>query len=113
MINKLFVAGLAYSVSDQQLQELFSELGKVVSAKVISDKYTGQSKGFGFVEMETVEEAKLAMDKLDNTNFEGRTINVKEAKPLEPRDRSFNNNDNRNRNSDNRDRKDSNRRNRW
>jgi RNA recognition motif-containing protein len=110
MINKLFVAGLAYSVSDQQLQELFTEVGKVVSAKVITDKYTGQSKGFGFVEMETVEEAKFAMDKLNNANFEGRTIIVKEAKPQEPRNKSF---DNRNKNSDNRNRKDTDRRNRW
>jgi RNA recognition motif-containing protein len=110
MVNKLFVAGLAYSVSDGQLQELFAEIGKVVSAKVITDKYTGQSKGFGFVEMATVEEAKLAMDKLNNASYEGRNIIVKEAKPQEPRERSF---DNRNKNFDNKNKKDTNKRNRW
>ena len=91
MINKLFIAGLNYSVTDQQLQELFADMGKVVSAKVITDKYTGQSKGFGFVEMSTPDEAKHAMDKLNNADFAGRTIIVKEAKPQEDRPRSFDN----------------------
>lgn len=85
MTNKLFVAGLPYSITDSQLEEHFSKIGNVVSAKVITDKYTGQSKGFGFVEMDTPEMAEKAMKELDGTNFEGRTIIVKEAKPQESR----------------------------
>src|SRR5579884_2818754 len=98
MINKLFVAGLAYSATDQQLQELFAQVGSVQSAKVITDKYSGQSKGFGFVEMSTEEEAKLAMDKLNNTDFQGRNIVVKEARPQEDRSRNFDKRDNNRRN---------------
>ena len=81
MRNKLFVGGLDYSVTDSQLEELFATFGKVLSAKVIVDKYTGQGKGFGFVEMETEELAKMAMNKLDGTQLAGRIIAVKEAKP--------------------------------
>lgn len=90
MSNKLFVAGLPYSLTDSQLEEHFSKAGHVLSAKVITDRYSGQSKGFGFVEMETEEEAKKAMKELDNTNLEGRTIIVKEAKPREDRGNSRN-----------------------
>lgn len=89
MTNKLFVAGLSYSATDSELEKLFSQFGKVLSAKIISDKYTGQSKGFGFVEMSTEEEAKLAMDKLNNTQFLERTIIVKEARPREDRGGGF------------------------
>lgn len=85
MTNKLFVAGISYSITDAQLEEFFSKAGKVLSAKVITDKYTGQSKGFGFVEMSTEEEAKKAMAELNNATFEGRTIVVKEARPQENR----------------------------
>lgn len=102
MTNKLFVAGLPYSITDAQLEEHFSKLGQVISAKVITDRYSGQSKGFGFVEMGTEEEAKKAMDQLDGTDFEGRKIIVKEAKPQEDRGNSRNFNDNNN-----------NRKNRW
>lgn len=85
MTNKLFVGGLDYSVTDAQLEEYFATMGKVVSAKVIVDRYTNQGKGFGFVEMSTVEEAKIAMDKLNGTQLAGRSIAVKEAKPQEDR----------------------------
>ncbi len=85
MSNKLFVGGLAYSVTDSQLQEYFSQAGSVVSAKVITDRYSGQGKGFGFVEMASEEEAKKAMDTLNNTMFSNRTIVVKEAIPQEDR----------------------------
>lgn len=101
MINKLFIAGLSYNITDQQLQEYFARIGKVLSAKIIIDKYTGQSRGFGFVEMGTAEEAKLAMDKLNNSDFDGRSIIVKEAKPQENGGRSF---DNRNSNDTKRNR---------
>lgn len=89
MTNKLFVAGLSYSATDSAVEQLFSEYGKVLSAKVIMDKYTGQGKGFGFVEMSTPEEAKLAMDKLNNSQFLERTLVVKEAKPQENRTGGF------------------------
>jgi cold-inducible RNA-binding protein len=85
MTNKLFVGSLDYSVTDSQLEEYFKSVGKVLSAKVIVDRYTGQGKGFGFVEMSTEEEAKTAMDKLNGTELAGRTIAVKEAKPQEDR----------------------------
>lgn len=90
MTNKLFVAGLPYSLTDSKLEEYFSKVGKVLSAKVIIDKYSGQSKGFGFVEMETEEEAKKAIKELGNTTLDGRTIIVKEAKPREDRANSIN-----------------------
>ncbi len=85
MTNKLFVGGLAYEVTDAQLQDYFATIGTVLSAKVITDRATGQGKGFGFVEMKNDEEAKLAMDKLNNTMLANRTIVVKEAKPQEDR----------------------------
>lgn len=93
MTNRLFVGSLAYSVTDQQLQDHFAKAGTVVSAKVIIDRYSGQSKGFGFVEMTTVEEAEKAMKELDGSELSGRNIAVKEAKPQEDRsNRSFDNN---------------------
>ena len=83
--KKLYVGGLPYAVNEDQLRELFSEHGTVESATVISDRMTGRSKGFGFVEMSNQEEAQTAMDKLNNTQLEGRSITVNEAKPREPR----------------------------
>lgn len=85
MTNKLFVGSLDYSTTDSQLEEHFATIGKVLSAKVIVDRYTGQGKGFGFVEMETPEVAKEAMEKLDGSQLIGRSIAVKEAKPQERR----------------------------
>lgn len=81
MTNKLFVGGLDYATTDSQLEEHFGSIGKVLSAKVIVDKYTGQGKGFGFVEMESEKDAKAAMDKLNGSSINGRAIAVKEAKP--------------------------------
>jgi RNA recognition motif-containing protein len=85
MTNKLFIGSLDYSTTDSQLEEHFSSIGKVISAKVIVDRYTGQGKGFGFVEMETPEVAKEAMDKLNGSQINGRPIVVNEAKPQERR----------------------------
>ncbi len=85
MSKKLFVGRLAYETTNEQLQELFAQVGTVVSAQVIIDKFTGQGKGFGFVEMATEEEAKAAMDKLNNYSLNGRTIVVSEARPMEDR----------------------------
>jgi len=82
MKNKLFIGSLEYQTTDQQLEEHFSQAGKVLSAKVIIDRNTGQGKGFGFVEMSTEEEAKKAMSTLDGSQLNGRAIAVKEAKPM-------------------------------
>ena len=81
MTNKLFIGSLEYSTTDSQLEEHFSKIGKVLSAKVIVDRDTGVGKGFGFVEMETPEAAKEAMNKLNGTELNGRSIAVKEATP--------------------------------
>lgn len=87
MSSKLYVGGLPYSVTDGQLEEIFSEHGSVQSARVISDKFTGQSRGFGFVEMGSSEEAQKAMGALNGTQLEGRTLVVNEARPQENRPR--------------------------
>ena len=83
--NKLYVGGLPYSVTEDRLEELFTEHGTVESARVITDKFTGRSRGFGFVEMSSQEEAQAAIDKLNGTDLEGRSLTVNEAKPREPR----------------------------
>lgn len=90
MATKLFVGSLAYGVTDEQLEEFFKAAGNVVSAKVIIDRDTGRSKGFGFVEMGSEEEAKAAVDTLNGKELEGREIAVNEARPQQPREnRSF------------------------
>ncbi len=83
--NKLYVGGLPYSITEDRLEELFAEHGTVESARVITDKFTGRSRGFGFVEMSSQEEAQVAIDKLNGTDLEGRSLTVNEAKPREPR----------------------------
>ncbi len=85
MGKKLFVGGLPYETNDAQLKELFGACGSVVSAKVIIDKATNRSKGFGFVEMTTDEQAKAALEKLNNFTLGTRRIMVNEARPMEPR----------------------------
>jgi len=85
MGSKIYVGGLPYSATDQQLSDLFAPHGTVESARVITDKFTGQSRGFGFVEMSTAEEAKAAITALNATQMDGRTLTVNEAKPQEPR----------------------------
>lgn len=77
----LYVANLSYNVSDQDLNELFSAFGNVTSAKVINDRETGRSRGFGFVEMSSKEEGNKAIAELNNTNFQGKAISVSEARP--------------------------------
>ncbi len=83
--KKLYVGGLPYSVTEGTLREIFSAHGTVESATVIMDRMTSRSKGFGFVEMGSQEEAQAAIDKLNGTDLEGRNITVNEAKPREPR----------------------------
>jgi len=85
MATKLFVGSLPWAINDQSLEDLFKEFGTVASAKVIMDRETGRSKGFGFVEFDDDAAAKAAMDKLNNSDIQGRTIVVSEARPLEPR----------------------------
>jgi RNA recognition motif-containing protein len=86
MGNKLYVGGLPYSVTEGQLQEIFSAHGTVESANVIADKFTGQSRGFGFVEMSSNGEAQKAIESLNGTQLDGRTLTVNEAKPMARRD---------------------------
>lgn len=83
MPSKLYVGNLGYSVTNDDLQELFSQAGKVESVAVISDKFSGQSKGFGFVEMSSKDEATKAIQTFDGTELKGRNIKVNEAKPRE------------------------------
>jgi RNA recognition motif-containing protein len=85
MGSKLYVGGLPYATTESQLTTLFAAHGTVESARVIADKFTGQSRGFGFVEMSTSEEAQAAITALNGTELEGRSLTVNEAKPQEPR----------------------------
>ncbi len=81
----IFVSNLSFQVSDQDLQEMFAEYGEVASAKVITDKYTGKSRGFGFVEMPEDTAAKQAIQELNNAEVDGRNISVSVARPREER----------------------------
>ena len=81
----IHVSNLSFNVTDEDLKDFFAEYGEVTSAKVIMDKYTGKSRGFGFVEMPDDEAAKKAISELDNGVVEGRSIRVSEARPREDR----------------------------
>ncbi|MGH7834657.1 MAG: RNA recognition motif domain-containing protein [Candidatus Binatia bacterium] len=85
MSSKLFVGGLPFSTTDGQLEEIFSAHGTVESSRVISDKLTGRSRGFGFVEMASSDEAQKAITALNGSQLEGRTLTVNEARPQENR----------------------------
>jgi RNA recognition motif-containing protein len=85
MGKKLYVGNLPFSINDQSLGDIFAQIGQVVSAKVIMDRDTGRSKGFGFVEMSTDEEAQKAIAQYDGGELEGRQLRVNEARPMEPR----------------------------
>ncbi len=89
MNTKLYVGNLDYAVTDDQLNDLFSQIGKVVSATVITDKYSGRSKGFGFVEISDEKEAEKAIKELNEKEFQGRKIIVNEARPRRPRSGGF------------------------
>ena len=77
----IYVGNLNYNAVEDELQELFENYGKVNSVKIITDKYSGKSKGFGFIEMDIEDEAKAAISELNNTDFKGRNIVVNEARP--------------------------------
>jgi RNA recognition motif-containing protein len=81
--KKLFVGSLPWSINDEGLKQVFTPFGKVVSATVVSDRRSGRSKGFGFVEMENDSEAKAAIEALNGSELDGRNIVVNEAKPKE------------------------------
>jgi len=89
MKNKLYIGNIDYAVDDNALASLFSQFGEVVSAQIIVDRRTNRSKGFGFVEMSSEEEAQKAMENLNETEFEGREIIVNIARPKKPR-RNYN-----------------------
>ena len=83
----IYVGNLSYQTTEDELRDLFAEFGDVVSAKLIVDKFTGQSKGFGFVEMSNNSEAQKAMDELNGRDVNGRSITVNQARPRQERSR--------------------------
>ena len=85
MGKRLYIGNLAYSIGSADLERMLSAYGTVISAEVINDRMTGRSKGFGFVEMGSDEEAQAAIDGLNGTEHEGRSLTVNEAKPRVPR----------------------------
>ena len=85
MATKLYVGGLPYSTQEDALKELFAQAGSVVSAVIIMDKMSGRSKGFGFVEMSSQDEASKAISMFNDQEFEGRKLTVNEARPMEAR----------------------------
>ena len=85
----IYAGNLPYSVDDEELNRLFSEFGQVDRANVISDRETGRSKGFGFVEMPVDEEAKAAIESLNGKDVNGRSLNVNEARPRPERPRRY------------------------
>lgn len=87
MAVKLYVGNLPYSTTEDELREIFGAYGTVVSVAVVTDRDTGRSKGFAFVELETAEEAKAAIDALNGKDFSGRALVVNEARPREERPR--------------------------
>jgi cold-inducible RNA-binding protein len=94
MAKKLYVGNLSYNTTDASLKDAFSAMGEVESASVISDKMTGRSRGFGFVNMVNDAEADAAIEKMNGADVEGRKLTVNEAKPLSERPprRNFDNN---------------------
>lgn len=82
-MKKLFVGSLAWATNDDSLKAHFEQCGTVASAKVITDRETGRSRGFGFVEFEDDNEGQAAIDKLNNSELDGRTVTVNEARPRE------------------------------
>jgi RNA recognition motif-containing protein len=86
MGNKLYVGNLPFSATDDTLRDLFSQAGQVESARIITDRDTGRSKGFGFVEMSSDQEASEAIKRFNGQDMEGRSLTVNEARPMAPRE---------------------------
>ncbi len=89
MGSKIYVGNLPFSATSESLNEMFSKFGTVDSAKIVMDRDTGRSKGFGFVEMSSADEAAAAIEKLNGTDAGGRSLVVNEARPMEPRTGGF------------------------
>ncbi|MBI4351003.1 MAG: RNA-binding protein [Elusimicrobia bacterium] len=85
MSKRIYVGGLPFSTTEAEMSALFATYGAVTSAKLITDRESGQSRGFGFVEMANDAEAVAAMEKLNGTDFGGRKLTINEARPMEPR----------------------------
>ncbi len=85
MNKKLYVGSLPFSTTEEELHELFSSYGAIVSVRIVTDKFTGMSKGFGFVEMENGDDARKAVEGLNGKALNGRTLIVNEARPEQPR----------------------------
>ena len=86
MGKKLYIGNLPFSATDTALQSIFAEVGNVASAQIVIDRMSGRSKGFGFVEMATDEEAAAAIERFNGADYEGRNITVAEARPMQPRE---------------------------
>jgi cold-inducible RNA-binding protein len=86
MSNKLFVGGISWDTKEEDLQKIFEKVGKVVEVVIIKDKFSGRSKGFGFVTMETEEDAKKAIAELNGKELDGRNLTVNEARPQKDRE---------------------------
>ena len=84
-MTQIYVGNIPYSKTEQDLSELFSQFGEVTSVKFINDRETGRFRGFGFVEMPSATAAKSAIEKLENSDYDGRTLRVNEARPRQPR----------------------------
>jgi RNA recognition motif-containing protein len=87
--KKLYVGSLPYSITEDELRDLFAPYGEIASVRIITDKFTGQSKGFGFVEMTNADDAQRAIEGVNGTQVSGRTLMVNEARPEQRRERSF------------------------
>ncbi|PIU17733.1 MAG: RNA-binding protein [Elusimicrobia bacterium CG08_land_8_20_14_0_20_59_10] len=85
MSKRIYVGGLPFKTTEEEMNALFTTYGQVTSAKLITDKYSGQSRGFGFVEMPDDAEAAAAMEKLNGSDFGGRKLTINEARPMEAR----------------------------
>ena len=91
MGNRLYCGNLPYSMTEDELANLFAQAGEVVEVAIITDRMTGRAKGFGFVTMADDQSAAAAIEQLDGTEAGGRTLRVAEARPREPRDRRYDN----------------------
>ncbi len=85
MSKRIYVGGLPFKTTEEEMNTLFATYGQVTSAKLITDKFSGQSRGFGFVEMPNDAEAATAMEKLNGSDFGGRKLTINEARPMEAR----------------------------
>ena len=84
-MTQIYVGNIPYSKTEEDIKDLFGQYGEVASVKYINDRETGRFRGFGFVEMSSAEEAKRAIENLENKEFDGRTLRVNEARPRQPR----------------------------